>query len=281
MPDGSLLMVYGQGKIMLTTSRDGDQWEDPWEYPYNSVFPTGNAATVVDEEGLVWMFYLSKRPGTDRFSSGNYYLWRSSSPDGRHWSRPCPVQTPGLHQYQNTVQITRHPDGRSWLFLNNQVGAADSPGAIDQLTIFWIPVRYNWIPAHTHAQFDDRGRCHAVFCGPNFGAFYSWSDDMQLWHEPIELFRERASQVHLPQLILDDQHVVLYHEANSGAWFRRGVLHDDGPRFSGPIQIADHRLGISNARVMREGERITIPVAGSRPLLLQADRAELLSDRSN
>lgn len=279
MPDGRFLLAFGEKKITFAASDDGVTWDEPWEYAHNSVFPTGNPTVLVDHDGVVWMLYRSKRPGTDYFSTGHYYLWLTHSRDGRAWSTPKPIRTAGMLSNNTTAQMTRSPDGKYWIFLNDQVGSGNSPGAIRKLERLYIPIRNDQIPAGVHAAFEANGRCHLVFVfgGAKRSVHYRRSDDMRLWSPLTTLFGDINSTVELPQLLIQDDRVVLIYSTNKGGWIRRGTMDRDGLRLSEAIQFADHRARALGSRMMRDSDKVYLPLNGNPPGLLVADIHDLLA----
>ena len=273
LPDGRLLSAFGTDKILMSTSRDGAAWDQPWEYPHNSVFPTGAPALLVDDDRLIWMLYVSKRPGTDRFSSGHYCLWITHSNDGRNWATPKPVRTGGSARPRRPAHVTRSPDGRYWIFFGGLMGSGDSPGDIKELTRINVPIRNQttW-PANPHATFDGNGNCHLVFDDFGRTLYYSRSDDMHAWSTLKKLGEKiEGSSIHSPQLICDGGRAALIYTTNQGTWLRRGVMQPEGPRLGKPIRLFDHRITIEGARLLRSADKLFLPVRGNPPQLLQAD----------
>jgi len=281
LPDGRFLMAFGEKKITLAASKDGVTWEKPWEYSHNSVFPTGNPTMLVDDDGVIWMLYRSKRPGTDHFSTGYYYLWLTHSRDGRSWSTPKPIRTAGMLSNNTTAQMTRSPDGKYWVFLNDQVGSGKSPEDIRELRRLLIPIRNNSTPTHVHATFGSDGRCHLVFTLDHRkrSVEYSRSDDMRVWSTPRTLFEDSKSTAEVPQLLIDGDRVALVYSNNKGRWIRRGAMQDDGPHLTQTIQFADHTAGAYGSRCMQESDKVYVPLTGNPPALLVADLDDLLAER--
>jgi len=283
LPDGRFLLAFGEKKITLAASDDGATWEASWKYSHNSVFPTGNPTMLVDDDGVIWMLYSSKRPGTDQFSTGYYYLWLTHSRDGRSWSTPKPIRTAGMLSNNTTAQMTRSPDGKYWIFLNDQVGSGNSPGAIRKLERLYLPIRNNRIPTGVHAAFEATGRCHLVFVfeGPKRAVQYSRSEDMRLWSPPTTLFGDINSTVKLPQLLIEGDRVALIYSTNKGGWIRRGTMDRDGPHLPQTIQFAKSNAGVRGSRFMQESGKIYLPMIGEPPALLVTDRDDLFGAGDN
>ena len=283
LPDGRFLLAFGEKKITLAASKDGVAWEESGEYSHNSVFPTGNPTMLVDDEGVIWMLYSSKRPGTDHFSTGYYYLWLTHSRDGRSWSTPKPIRTDGMLSNNTTAQMTRSPDGKYWIFLNDQVGSGNSPGAIRKLERLYLPLRNDRSPTGVHAAFEANGRCHLVFVfgGSKRAVQYSRSEDMRLWSPLTTLFGDIDSTVKLPQLLIEGDRVALIYSTNKGAWIRRGTMDRDGPRLPQAIQFAKHSAGVNGSRFLQESRKIYLPMIGEPPALLVTDRDDLFGTGDN
>ena len=283
LPDGRFLLAFGEKKITLAASDDGATWEGSWEYSHNSVFPTGNPTMLVDDDGVIWMLYSSKRPGTDQFSTGHYYLWLTHSRDGRSWSTPKPIRTAGMLSNNTTAQMTRSPDGKYWIFLNDQVGSGDSPGAIRGLERLYLPIRNNRVPTGVHAAFEANGRCHLVFVfgGSRRSVQYSRSDDIRLWSPPTTLFGDINSTVKLPQLLIEGDRVALIHSTNKGGWIRRGTMDRDGLHLPQAIQFAKSNAGVRGSRFMQESGKIYLPMIGEPPALLVTGRDDLFGTGDN
>lgn len=281
MPDGRFLFAFGEKKITFANSDDGVAWEESWEYEHNSIFPTGNPTVLVDDDGTIWMLYSSKRPGTDCFSSGHYYLWLAHSRDGHTWSTPAAIRTAHMLGNDTIVQLTRSPDGKYWILANGRIGSGDSPGDIRELQRLLVPIRINRTPTHVQATFDADGRCHLVFVLDDLKRLvqYSQSDDMRLWSSPRTLFKADDFRAEIPQLVIDGDRVALIYSNNKGRWIRRGTMQDEGPHLTDPIQFANHSVGAYGSRVMRESGKVYLPLTGDPPGLLIADLDDLLAKR--
>ncbi|MEE8451995.1 MAG: hypothetical protein V3R99_08780 [Thermoguttaceae bacterium] len=280
LPDGRLLAASSKEKIFFSTSSDGKTWEDSWEFAHNSVFNTGGPALLVDDDGVIWMAYASKRPHTDHFSSGHFCLWITHSRDGHNWSMPKPVRTGGWPAPRRPVQMTRGPGGRYWIFLDGRAGSGRSPGDVKQLRRINVPVRHETVaPANAHATFDQQGRCHLVFDDFGLGrtSYYSRSDEMTTWSALVKLNeKEDRSRVTHAQLVLHGNRVALLYTNTAGMWLRRGPMTAEGPELAEPIQLADSSQMIPGARLLRTGDKVFLPVLGDPLRLLVADVDELV-----
>jgi hypothetical protein len=274
--DGQFLLALGGEGIELFRSTDGKEWSGPADYEHNGVFPTRCPALTVDDDGIVWMAYLSKRPSYDIYSSGSYYLYRTSSEDGKTWSRPEPILTQRLAQYQQTPFLTRDPDGEFHLFLEAQTATAAAPGDLSPTDGLYVPVREEWVPQDVHAVFDDRGRCHIVYTDPRGRVHYSHTDRDGIWRVNMRLDEIESMHVNTPQIILKGDRVAVLYWASSGLWFHRGQWTEDGPRLGPAEQIMDHRFSGQGVRLMRLGDEVYLPLPARPPLLLRARLADLL-----
>jgi len=280
LPDGRMLMAFTTGdawhrKVLLTTSTDGVTWDEPWELPHNGVFNTISPSMVVDDEGAVWMLYLSQRLSIEPFCSGYYHPYLTRSTDGRRWSAPRCIRAPGYAQYQNTAQLTRSPNGVWWVFQNGLVGRGKSPDDVRELHPLKLPIAENVYPNNVDAVFDRKGACHVVFDDSGQAIYYCRTRDMRMWSEPVRLEQKReGSMTSHPQLVLDGERVLFVFETTQGGWMRRGRMGREGPELGGAIQMNSHWAPLNGARVFRRGDTLFLPSGDRRPWMLRADVAD-------
>ncbi len=293
LPDGRLLMAFASGDhhhigIKLSSSKNGTEWEAPWEFAHNSVFDTRAPSLLVDDDGVIWMLCLSKRLTTERFASWPYEWWLTHSRDGHEWS---PLRSLQMHsasepprvatsQSHEIAQFTRMPGGQYAIFIRRHLGAAATPSLITTLNPLPLPVDKQKTVNNTHATFDSDGRCHLVFDDFGRGLYYTRSDDLRDW-SPLQLLgvAEKNSSISHPQLLLADGRVALIHERNSGTWLQRGTIAANGLQLGEATQVTDHLMPLNGSRLLRVADRVLIP-AGTPPYvsnLLWAPVTELLA----
>ena len=227
---------------------------------------------VIDDEGGVWMLYLSQRLSIESFSSGYYHPYLTRSTDGRHWSAPRPVKRPGFGSYNHTAQLTRSPNGVWWVFQNGLVGRGKSPGGIRELHPLKLPVAQNVYPHNVDAIFDRKGTCHLVFDDSGRAIYYCSTRDMRKWSEPIQLEQKvEGSLTSHPQLVLERDRLIFLFETTRGGWLRRGRMGRRGPELGGAIQMNSHWAPLSGARVFRRGDTLFLPSGDRRAWMLRAD----------
>lgn len=284
LPGGGWLMAYTAGGpqrelILLTGSRDGVTWQKPWAFAHNSIFQTSRPSLAVDDGGAIWMVFFSKRLDTAHFSSGHFHLWATESPDGRTWSLPKPVRTGQWSQYHQTAHLARGAKGKLWLFVNNLCARGDSPAAIadPKPLALGLPSRVH--PENPHATFDKAGRCHLVYDDFGRGIYYTRSDDMATWLEPVRLVAaEKNSRARFAQLVLDGSRAALICETTRGSRLMRGELTAEGVRLGRPTVIANHWIPLNGAKAVRDGKSLLLPAGkGANVWLLRARFDEVLS----
>jgi hypothetical protein len=184
LSDGCYFLAFTSGdwqqhRIRFATSQDGENWDPSWEFSLNSIFDTRAPSVTVDDDGVIWMLFTSKRFDHQRYSNAGYRLWLTSSSDGRTWSRIQPVAAmPG--QYQNTVQLTRDHTGRFWIFSQGYFGSGDSPAIVGPLQPIQVTVEQQSLGMNNlHAVFDHDNVCHLVFETFGQSIHYSSSTDME------------------------------------------------------------------------------------------------------
>jgi len=278
LPDGRFIVAFGDDTIQIALTEDGETWDGPFPFQHNDIFPTRNPSLCVDDDGIVWMVYLSKRPSYDIYPSAPYYLYRTSSRDGHKWSQPKPIQPHRTIQYQFPPFLTREPRGGFRLFLGEQTATAAAPDKLLRAKPLYVPVRDDWSPQDVHAVFDDQGRCHIVYGDSHGRIHYSYADTDWIWRVNTRLSEVEPMHVHTPQLILAKDRVALLYRAPKGLWLQRGRLTKDGPRLGPAQQIASHRIDGRGARIMRDGNDVYLPLAARPPLLLRANVEDLLGE---
>ncbi|MCH5373581.1 MAG: hypothetical protein JJ992_06360, partial [Planctomycetes bacterium] len=237
---------------------------------------TRSPALCRDDGGLVWMVYLSKRPIYDIYSSAPYFLYRTSTSDGRNWSRPKPIRPTRPIQYQEVPCLTRGQRDDFRLFLGDSMVAAPSPDQFGPMRPLYIPVREDWAPQDSAAVFDGQGRCHLVYVDSKGKLYYSYADANGIWRVNTRLVDVESASVDTPQLIVDGDRLALLYWLANGLWLRCGRLSDEGPRFGPAKQITTHRIDGQGARVMRDQDHVYLPIAARPPLLLRASLNDLL-----
>lgn len=283
--DGRFLLAYTSGdwrqhRVRLSGSRDGKTWDESWELPQNSIFNTRSPSMAVDDDGTIWLMFLSKRFDLSRHSSNGYQLWVTSSRDGRNWAKIKPVSSDGVEQYQNTVQLTRDRNGRFWVFHLGGYASGETPRALGR----WKKIEFNVEKGpsgvdHMHATFDGNGLCHLVFDNFGFGIHYTQSSDMEHWSKPQTITKKvDGSSVSFPQMIVRGDRASLVHQTNSGFWLRHADLNADPPVFGDPEQIADHRVAVNGGRILIDGDVLYVPSgAGYTPAILSTEVENLLA----
>ncbi len=293
LSDGRLLMAYASGDqhhigIKLSSSRDGKEWDAPWEFAHNSVFDTRAPSLLVDDDGVIWMLCLSKRLTTERFASGPYELWLTHSRDGRDWSplRSLQMQSASeppriaTGQYQELAQLTRLPGRRFGIFHAGHFGSAMSLSLLTTLNPLSVPIGEQQNVNNPHATFDPDGRCHLMFDDFGRGLYYTRSNDLREWSPLQQLgVAEKNSSISRPQLLLANGRVALIHEKNSGTWLQRGTIVANGLQLGEATQVTDHLMPLNGSRLLQVGDQVIIP-AGTQPIvsnLLSAPVTELLA----
>lgn len=299
MKDGRMLIAYTTGdhhqsRIKLSQSKDGVEWEAPWEFAHNSVFQTRAPSLVVADDGEIWMLCLSQRLTTERFASRPYQLWLTHSYDGREWAPLRVLQMSSESerlqisdsQYQELPELMRLPGGRFGILWRNQFAEGKSPNELTALKTLRLPhLNEISVVSNTQATFDDSGRCHLVFDDFGRGLYYTRSDDMQTWL-PLQLvaLAQPNSRISRSQLLIQRDRVALIYEQSNGSWLQRGKIAASGLDLGDAMQIADHTMPLNGARLFVDGDTVRIP-AGSQPYvphLFTAKLADLMkSSESN
>jgi hypothetical protein len=266
MHDGRYLMAFTRGLvtpgIWLAESKDGRQWSEPWEFSHNDVFQTTRANLFVDDAGVLWMAYFSKRLAVD-FSSAGGLLWLCRSEDGRNWETPQPIRIPVQAQYHDLAHFTRDHKGRCWLFYNRFAGSGARPDDITELTPLNLPVADDVHPQNPYAVFDANGTCHLVFDDYNGRSlYYTRSADMRIWSNPV-LLAEKAPNAECPQLLLDDKRAAVVYETHGGTVARSGELVDSGLRLGTPVFLTGGLTRVKGGRVYVAGGEAMLFAAGS------------------
>jgi tetratricopeptide (TPR) repeat protein len=275
LPDGRFVLASGRDAIEIASSKDGETWDDPVAFPHNTIFPTRSPTLCVDDEGVVWMVYLSKRPSYEIHSSGQYYLYCTSSRDGRDWSQPKPVLPRRMFQYQEVPFLMRDPRGAFRLFLGDQLTTASSPGKFPPTQPLYVPVRADWSPQDVHAVFDDRDRCHIVYTDSMGQVHYSYADGDGIWRVDKRVKEVESMHVQTPQMVLDGDRLALLYWTPKGLWWHRGRMTEDGPRLGPAEPIMNHRFDGQGARLLRIGDDVYLPIPARPPLLLRAKLEDL------
>ncbi|MBC7819984.1 MAG: M48 family metalloprotease, partial [Planctomycetaceae bacterium] len=287
LPDGRWIMAYTGGdafqtRVYLSTSADGKQWDKPWEFAHNNLFPTRSPSLIVDDDGLIWMLCTSQRFELSRYSSGGYRLWLCSSRDGRNWSPLRPVKVAHEFQYQHTAQLTRDRQGKFWIFGHGQFASTDRPHELQSLSPLKLPDADKVSASDVFATFDERNRCHLVFGNGHDAIYRTSSTDMLAW-EPLEKLAEKQanSRVAHPQLVIDGDRLTLLYETFSG-YVRRGVFDGTQVTWSEPIAIG---LPLSGSLLARDGDKVWIASgkvsAQIAPVLLNAPLSTLLRSETD
>jgi tetratricopeptide (TPR) repeat protein len=291
--DGRLLVAYTtadhhQARIKLSLSKDGIEWEVPWEFAHNSVFQTRAPSLVVDDFGEIWMLCLSQRLTTQRFASRPYQLWLTHSHDGRDWA-PLRIlqmtsETGRLEtsdsQYQELPELMRLPGGRFGILWRNQFAEGKTPNDLSELKALKLPhLNEISVVSNTQAAFDANGRCHLVFDDFGRGIYYTRSDDMQTWL-PLQLITlaQPNSRISRAQILIQGDRAALIYEQNNGSWLQCGNIAAAGLELGQALQIADHTMPLNGARLFVDGDLVRIP-AGAEPYvpnLFTAKLADLL-----
>lgn len=292
LPDGRLLMAYATGDqnlfgIKLSTSKNGIDWEAPWDFAHNSIFNTRAPSLLVDDDGTIWMLCLSMRLTTQRFASSPYELWITHSKDGREWAplRALQLKTEAgtirtvTRQHQEIAQFLRLPGGRYGVLIGQDFGSATSPGLITDLSPLPLPIDKQQHVSNSQATFESEGRCHLVFDDFGRGLYYTRSDNMQTW-SPLQRLAgaERDSSISTPQLLIEGDRVALIHEKNPGVYLQRGKLTATGLELGAETQITNHFMPLHGSRFLLNGDQVLIP-SGTRPYvpnLLSASLNDLL-----
>lgn len=286
LQNGQFMLAFTSGDwqqhgIRFSMSPDGTAWVPSWPLPHNDIFDTRAPSLLVDDAGVIWLLFTSKRFDlAKRYSSGGYRLWLTHSRDGHNWSKIQPVWTPSYLQYQHAAQLTRDHDGRFWIFCNEYFGSGDSPDKIRELTVAAFAPSPE-TPVHvcnSHAVFDAAGTCHLVYDNFGRGLHYVRSQDTESWSEAVEIDApKKSSSISFPQLVLHDGKGILINHANSGLWRRSVDLTGDQPTFGTNVtRLADHVATAAGGWAFQHEDTIYIPAGAYTPGVLTSSVSDLL-----
>ena len=289
LPDGRWLAAYvGEGStIRLSRSADLVRWEKPWPLSCGSVGRSIEPCLHVDEQGAVWLAYLSNRLQLDALNQGGDTLWLASSRDGRTWSRPRPIAAgPVLGTWSGPArgggwfgggaQILRGPGGRCWVFWGRFAGSASHLSDLRELRPF-ADARPGKEPVRNpHVAVDGAGAMHMVFIDPRWAVRYSTSRDGRSWSEPVVLLSPaKGRPVFHAQLILDRERAALLREDLAGGWLHRCTLAPKAA-FGPAIKFTNHTIPLYGSRAWVAADGQVALLAGSDTVwLLRAHRGLL------
>ena len=286
MKDGRFLLAgvggdWRQSRIVLSSSADGTTWDAGWEFAHNSIFKMRAPSLAIDDDGTIWMLFLSKRLDLNRSSSSPYRLWLTSSRDGKQWDKLRPVAPDRTSQYQHSAHLTRDHAGRFWIFHNGSYAGGETPDDLGE----WHQLPFELEnepggPDHMHATFDPNGICHLVFDTFGFAIHYTRSSDMRTWSKPVTIERKReGSNVELPQLIIRSGQAILLNETTKGLWGRPVDLDAElGPVFGEPRHLVDHRVCVNGGRALIDRNTVYLPSGrGYTPAMLTVPADKLFA----
>lgn len=290
LPDGRWLVAFGAkgDAILLSTSADRVAWVPPWPLPHGSIFPSTAPALFTDDDGSVWLAYLSSRLYIQSRGSFGYLVWLTRTRDGRAWSRPRPVLVgqrdsgwKPLYRWvtagHGSPQMLRGPKGQRWLFCGQYAGSAPSLAELRRLeSLEFPPARVRALATSSHVAIDGRGTFHVVFVDTRRRLAYCRSTDGRSWSapSPLELGARRSSPSGA-QLILDGDRAALLREESGVTWLHRGVVSPK-PAFGPGIQVANARVPLRGSRAWVGPDGEVALLAGLETVwLLRAPRSRL------
>jgi hypothetical protein len=267
---------------MISTSKDGVQWEEPWPLPFNDVCKTIAPSLFVDDDGTIWLAYFSNRLHLEPIGTGGYRLWLTHSlddPDGRQWARPRPIEFGGFGGWPaGSVRIMRHSEnGRYWMFWRDYAGSASSLGDLAVLTSLGLSRKHKLQVGGPHVTTDPGGVFHMVFTNRSRDIRYCRSKDGKKWSQPLKLVEDRRIAGDA-QLFLDDGRAALVYETRDGSFLRRGVLRDE-PVLGDPVKISHRAASLSGSKAHLTPDGDMFFLAGQDTVwLMRARMQDVLGD---
>ena len=261
LPDGRWLVAFCRDykNIMVSTSDNLVQWDEPWRLPFNKVCQTIAPALFVDDDATVWLAYFSNRLHLESTSTGGYRLWLTHTRDGRKWSRPKPVHTGTFGGWPaGSVRITRHPNGAYWMFWRDLAGSATSLDKLTHLANLGFKRKHKLDVRSPHVTIEQDGLFHMVFTNRRHEIQYCRSTDGKKWTDPAKLV-ENPRVVADAQLFLSAGRAALMYETQEGSFLRRGAMQDT-PVLGERVKIAHGHAPLfgSKAHLTQEGEMLLL-----------------------
>ena len=239
MKDNRLLLVYTDWsltfpRLMVTTSADGVHWQAPWNFPFNDTFAAIRPRTVLDDDGIVWMFYTSRRGSVSSASGGVYTIWRTSTQNGRDWSDPTIIMTPDITitLSGSEIEVVRAPDGDFVVYSDEVFVRTGSLAEITRLDVLFPSAarRRIAITGHRYLAFDAQGGCHCVVpTGYEGEISYTYSPDMIDW-SPLHVVarsENRKTEIQPVLVFRDGEAVLAYRSGDHVAMVHGSKTRDD------------------------------------------------------
>jgi tetratricopeptide (TPR) repeat protein len=268
--DGTWLAAWQAegGTLHFATSDDLVKWSKPWALAesglYGDRFACISPSLYADGDGTLWLAYFSNRLDLEKLNTGGYRLFLAHSRDGRRWSTPRPLTSSTDGWPPGSVQMTKGPDGKFWMFHRLMAATADSPAEVRGLVP--LPIAGDDSLAgharHPHATFTDEGRVHLVW--DHFGQklMYARRSKEGGWSPAVELTRAgQNAAASRPRLLVQGERVVLLHE-KSGAWLRPGRITKAGLELGEPVKISDHVAPLSGLYLPSDADGTVAALCG-------------------
>jgi len=280
LPDGTWICTWctwGK-KIMTSVSKDLVSWSPAAPAAFNSVFENCSPATMVAEDGTLWLAVFSKRVSLENTTTGGYRMFLTSTRDGRKWA---PLRAVSIPQVDGTpvgsACMFRAPDKQYWIYFGPYAASAKSLAEIREL----VPIRVAaeegtrpMTPRSPHVVVDPEGVFHMVFDRWVKGIYHTTSADGINWDVPTTIVqRTPRGGLSDPQLILAGGKALLLY----GAYLTPVRLDGDPAKAGDGLEVTSHTNPLHGSRMTLTADgQVLLTVGGQTSWLLRAKLEDLL-----